>query len=184
MSRPLAPGHMGFPRRKAPTMTLLSVSPIKGKQLDDAYGLIRSMAPGVTHAQWLRFARSIAAKGGILGVFGAGGSMFGLLTWRKEECLRYGTVLLVENFVTFELSRAAPARRALTDAVNALACEEACSAVRLIVSGRTIVDSASARTQGWTSLGLEPDEVVFTRTTDCCCGDPKHRAEAGALLSA
>lgn len=189
MCRPPLPADMDLQRWKAlPMTTLLTVTGIDGKQLEEAYALIRTLAPEVTLARWLDFATPIADagkdKGGVLGVFGEDGSMFGLLTWRKEDCLRYGRVLIVENLVTFELSRAAPARKALSGAVKAIARKEQCSAVRLIVAGRGLVDPGSDKASGWTSLGLEAEGVIFTRKMDCCCGDAELQAEAESLLSA
>lgn len=185
MSRPAMRADMAFQFREALIMTsVMTVSQLSDEQLGESYALIRTLAPEISRAQWLRYARRAADKGGVLGALGEGGAIFGLLTWRREDCLRYGSVLLVENFVTFELSRAAPARKALCETVDAIAKEQGCSAVRLIVAGRGIVDPASNKALGWTSLGHDPDEVILTRKTDCCCGDPEYQAKAEAFLPA
>lgn len=156
----------------AAAMTHFTVAALDDDQLESAYALIRTLAPDVPLERWLTYARAMLHKGGILGLFGGDGeAMFGLLTYRKEDCLRYGLVLLVENFVTFELNRTSPGRKALCAAVEAIAREQGCAAVQLIVGGRGYIDSDSAKTRGWIALGHNAESVILTKGIDCCCGE-------------
>ena len=157
-------------------MTRFTVSDLADEQLESAYALIRTLAPDVSLERWLSYARAMRQKGGILGLFGGDQMLFGLLTYRREDCLRYGLVMLVENFVTFELSHASPGRKALCEAVESLARAQDCAAVRMIVSGRGHIDAQSARTRGWIALGHNAESIVLTKGLDCCCGDmPAHQ---------
>lgn len=132
-------------------------------QLDAAYPLVRAIAPDVSLDQWFDYAREVRRKGGLLGVTVDGGALFGLLTYRKEKSLRRGCVLYIDNYVTFELNRAAPGRRALCEAAEALALKMGCSALEYRVGSRGYADGESAKAQGWVSLGHSLESVVFTK---------------------
>ena len=137
-------------------------------EFEPAFALVRSLAPDVPLRRWLAYARHLKSRGGILGLYGEEGGLFGLLTYRAEECLQLGRVLLVENFHTFELNSSAPGRKALCEAVEALAREGGYSAVQLIVGGRGYVDSASSKLRGWEALGHSADQVVLTKSLAGC----------------
>ena len=139
------------------------VAPIGEAQLPDAYPLVRAFAPEVNYERWLQYARTTQADGGILGLFGEDGNLFGLLTYRHAETLQHGGVVLVDNFVTFELSRSAPGRRALCEAAEALARERGCTAVELITGSRGYADGTSTKAQGWGLLGHQLTGVVFRK---------------------
>ena len=144
-------------------MPLYSVVDIGENALESVYPLVRMMAPEVSLEQWLDYARMTQSRGGLLGLFGPDGSLFGFLAWRKETTLRRGTVLHVDKFATFELSRAGDGRRALCDAAEALARRENCTAVDLRLAGRGYADMATSKADGWTSLGHNLGSVIFTK---------------------
>ena len=77
--------------------------------------------------------------------------------------MRHGLVLALDDFVTFELSRAAPGRAILLDAAEKLARDLGCSALELRLSSRGFADPQSARAEGWASLGLSIDSVIFIK---------------------
>lgn len=132
-------------------------------QLDAAYPLVRTIAPDVSLEQWIAYARETRRNGGLLGVTAHGGALFGLLTYRKEKRLRRGCVLHIDSIVTFELNRAAPGRRALCEAAEALALKMGCSALEYRLGSRGYADGVSAKAQGWVSLGHSLESVVFTK---------------------
>jgi hypothetical protein len=152
-------------------MRRFTVSDLADDQLESAYAPIRTLAPDVSLERWLTYARALQQRGGILGLFGGDGMLFGLLTYRRDDCLRYGPVMLVDNFVTFELNRASPGRKALCEAIEALARAQACAAVRMIVGGRGHIVAGSAKTSGWIALGHNAEAIVLTKRLDCRCGD-------------
>jgi hypothetical protein len=102
-------------------------------------------------------------QGGLLGLFGADGELSGLLSYRLGQRLRHGTVLALEDFVTFELSQAAPGRQALLAAAEELAKLLGCNGVELRIGKRGLADDDTPRALGWTSLGLDLDSVIFVK---------------------
>lgn len=145
-------------------MPIFSVVDIDEKLFDAAYPLIRTAAPGVSAEQWSDYARKVRMRGGLLGLIGAENALFGLLSYRQEESLRHGRIFHVDNFMTFELNRAAPGRRALCEAAEALARKQGCAAIEFSLDSRGYADGGTARAQGWLNLGHTLDAVVFTKS--------------------
>ncbi|MEO5808480.1 MAG: hypothetical protein ABIR51_00105 [Sphingomicrobium sp.] len=129
-----------------------------------AYPLIRTVAPAVTAEQWLDYARKVRMRGGLLGLIGAENALFGLLTYRTEESLRHGRIFHVDNFVTFELNRAAPGRNALCEAAEALARKEGCTVIEFRLDSRGYTEGGTVKSQGWLNLGHSLDAVVLTKS--------------------
>ena len=93
-------------------------------------------------------------------------TLFGLLTYRNEESLRHGRIFVVDNFLTFELNRAAPGRQALCEAAEALARKQGCNAIELRLDSRGYAIDASAKARSWLNLGHRLEAVVFTKILD------------------
>ena len=137
------------------------VDELKTSEADAAFPLVRAIAPEVTLEDWRDYVRRRSMQGGLLGLFGADGEIAGILSYRLGERLRHGTVLALDDFVTFELSRNAPGRHSLLVAAEELALKLGCSGIELRIGARGIADSGSPKLKGWTSLGLDLDSVVF-----------------------
>lgn len=144
-------------------MPIFTVVDIDEKLFDAAYPLVRTIAPDVSAERWSDYARRTRLRGGLLGLIGAGGALFGLVTYRVEESLRRGRLLLLDNFVTFELNRAAPARHALCNAAEAIARDQGCTAIEVRLDSCGYVDQTTAKAQGWVNLGHRPAAVVFVK---------------------
>ena len=144
-------------------MPIFTVVDINENLFDAAYLLIRNIAPEVSPEQWSDYARKAELSGGLLGLVGTEGALFGLVTYRVEESLRRGRFLLIDNFVTFEFSRAAPGRHALCNAAEALAREHGCTAIEVRLDSRGFVDHVTAKAQGWLDLGHSLAAVVFVK---------------------
>lgn len=144
-------------------MSQFRVRELADVELEPAFALVRTHAPGVTLNRWLDYARGLEARGGVLGLFGEAGALFGLLTFREQPCLRYRQVLLVELFVVFELSSAAPGRRALCEAAEELARERECAAVMFVVGSKGYADAGSEKAQRWNAQGHFVDKVILTK---------------------
>lgn len=141
-----------------------SIDELKTSEADAAFPLIRAIAPEVTLDDWRDYARRRSMQGGMLGLFGADGEVTGLLSYRLGERLRHGTVLALDDFVTFELSQTAPGRRALFAAAEDLARQLGCTGVELRIGARGIADAGSSKVGGWIALGLDLDSVVLAAT--------------------
>jgi len=98
-----------------------------------------------------------------MGLFGADDVLTGLFSYRFGERLRHGRVLALDDFVTFELSQAAPARRALITAAADLARSLGCTGLEVRVGQRGLADPSSPRARGWLALGLALDSVIFVK---------------------
>ena len=144
-------------------MPIFSVVDMDENAIAAAYPLVRTVAPEVSAEQWSDYARKLYGAGGLLGLTGADGALFGFFSYRKGDTLRYGCVLHIDIFVTFELNRAAPGRRALCEAAETLARKQGCAAIEIRLDSRGFADSGSAKSQGWLSLGHRLEAVVFTK---------------------
>ena len=133
------------------------------KLFDAGYSLVRTVAPGVSAAQWSDYARKARMRGGLLGLIGAEDALFGLLTYRNEESLRHGRSFVIDNFLTFEFNRAAPGRQALCDAAEALARKQGCAAIEFRLDSRGFAIDRSSKARSWLDLGHSLEAVVFTK---------------------
>jgi hypothetical protein len=140
------------------------VDELKPGESEMAFPLIRAIAADVSLDDWRDYVRRRSMQGGLLGLFGADGEISGLLSYRLGERLRHGTVLAVDDFVTFELSRNAPGRQTLFDAAQELARSHGCAGLELRVGHRGFTDPACQKAEGWMSLGLALDSVVFVKS--------------------
>ena len=130
---------------------------------DAAYPLIRSIAPELSLEDWLDYVERRCPEGGLQGLFDDNGVLVGLFSYRFGERLRHGRVLALDDFVTFELSQAAPGRAALMLAAEDLARSLNCTGLEVRVGSRGFTDNRSSKVQGWVGLGVSLDAVIFTK---------------------
>ena len=147
-------------------MPIFSVVDMDENAFDAAYPLVRTAAPDVSAQQWRVYAGKVRMRGGLLGLMGPQSTLFGLLTYRNEASLRHGRNFVVDNFLTFELNRAAPGRQALCDAAEALALTQGCSAIEYRLDSRGFTIDGSVKARGWLDLGHTLQAVVFTKILD------------------
>lgn len=132
-------------------------------EADAAFPLIRAIAPEVTPDQWLDYVERRCREGGLKGLIGTDGALIGLFSWRLGERLRHGRVLALDDFVTFELSQAAPGREALLRAAGNLGRSLGCTGLEIRLGARGFIDVASPKSVGWVNLGLTLDSVIFEK---------------------
>ena len=161
-------------------MPIFSVVDMDDKLLDAAYPLVRLVAPGVSVDEWLAYARNVRMRGGLLGLVGAENALFGFLIYRSEESLRRGRIFHIDNFATFELNRAAPGRRALCEAAEALARQKGCAAIEIRLDSHGFADARTDKAHGWVNLGHNLEAVVFTKSLANARGakDARHASSA------
>jgi hypothetical protein len=128
-----------------------------------AYPLIRSIAPEVGLEEWVDYVKRRCREGGLIGLFGECGTLVGIASYRLGERLRHGRVLAVDDFVTFELSQAAPGRAALMAAAEERARMLCCTGIEIRTAARGFADSNSQKASGWLALGLALDSVIFVK---------------------
>lgn len=129
-----------------------------------AYPIIRAIAPEISLDDWLDYVRRRGREGGFIGLFDEGGTMVGLASYRICERLRHGRVLTLDDFVTFELSRSAPARAALMAAAEDRARLLGCAGIEVRAGARGLADTDGRKARGWLALGLTLDSVVFVKS--------------------
>lgn len=132
-------------------------------QATAAYPLIRAAAPEVTLEDWLGYVERRCREGGLNGLFDDIGMLIGLFSYRLGERLRHGRVLALDDFITFELSGAAPGRAALMSAAENLARSLGCSGLEVRLNSRGFADAGSAKASGWLALGLTLDSVTLVK---------------------
>lgn len=145
-------------------MPIFSVVDIDEKLLEAAYALVRTVMPDVSAIQWRDYASDARSRGGLLGLVGPQGNLFGFLTYRDEHSLRHGKTLHIDQFVTFELSRLAPGRRILYGAAESLALSRGCKAIELRLGKFGIAHGAVSKAQYWFDLGCSLDSMVFGKS--------------------
>lgn len=131
-----------------------------------AFPLVRAMAPEVGLEAWLDYVERRCREGGLIGLFGADGALVGLFSYRLGERLRHGRVLALDDFVCFELTHAAPARKTLIAAAEDLARSLGCTGLEVRIGQRGCAHAESPKARGWLSLGLELDSVIFVKPLD------------------
>ena len=120
-------------------MTPFTVEPLSRQQIRAVYPLIREAIPGLSLADWLRFAQGATS--------GRRGTQAGIIVARREHhdfpnglfCYRVdpdpalGKVLVAEHFVAVDLLHPQDVLAALVEELDALAKRLGCKAVRSIV---------------------------------------------------
>ncbi|WP_448203693.1 hypothetical protein [Azospirillum sp. sgz302134] len=120
--------------------------PLGQRQIDQAYPLVRAIAPDLAVEQWRAFAAALIGSvdtpapsadtmpadtkpTGIMTVQNARGYLHGLFSYAIEEHLRHGRILAVENFVVLDLFDATGPAEALLHAMDVLARGLGCTAI-------------------------------------------------------
>ena len=111
----------------------------------------RSLAGGSRQATDL-----IERGGGILAARAPDGTIHGVATYEVAKKALLGRVLAVDTLITFELSRRAPARRALCDALDLLGHAFDCRNIVLPIPSKRHVEHRAKTIYGL--LDFEPPE--------------------------
>ena len=131
---------------------------------DAAYPLVRSIAPEVRPEDWRRYVRRRCRGGGFNGLFDSNELLIGLFSYRFGERLRQGRVLALDDFVTFELSQAAPGRSLLMETAERYARNRGCTGIEVRIGARSIANPGAAKASGWLALGMDLESVVFVKS--------------------
>jgi len=113
---------------------------LKLEKVDQAYGLVRLVAPQVSLEAWRDFARGLispseAPESGVLTVEDARGYILGLVGYVVDHDLEYGETLMAKNLIALDgtSSRKREIAFALIKAIEDLARDKRCGAIRTIV---------------------------------------------------
>ena len=118
----------------------ISITPLVAAEIDIAFPLARAAVPGLDAASWRAHARAALSaarqgRGGIMVARRAGRPHpCGLVCYRRERELGRGAVLTASHFVALDILDPGPVLAALVAALEALARELGCGAVRATVA--------------------------------------------------
>ena len=144
-----------------PALSDIVVAPLAPDQIRPAWPLVRVGNPGLSLAQWLRFARRTirpAGSGkprphGVMVARRRGRPLLcGLVCYQRVRDIACGEVLNAGHYIALDIIDPAPVLDALVGAVEALAVELGCSAVRSMVCDNQVALSATLRTGGHAPL--------------------------------
>lgn len=145
-------------------MPQLTVRELGNCDLPSAWPLVRTAAPALGPDRWASYAEALIGRGGgIIGVSGEDGGLYGVATYEAAENLRAGRVLRVGTLVTMELTRRSPVRRVLCEALDRLAPALRCEAVAISIPKRSFAARMTRNANGVAGSGSELEEVVFMK---------------------
>ena len=138
-------------------MPYFTVAQLREDQIGLTFPLARLAGGAPDEKDWIAELADLRAKGGLIGLF-ANDALFGFLSWYEEN-----SVLKVAHFLTCEVSSAAPGRKRLCEAADALARARRCEAVEIRIQNRGYAQAESAKAKGWHQLGHSLDAVIFRK---------------------
>jgi hypothetical protein len=113
-----------------------TAKPLGLRQIDQAYPLVRAIAPDLPVERWRDFAAALigpsgapGTPAGIMTVQNERGYIHGLFTYAAAEDLRCGKILAVDNFVVLDLFNLPAAVSSLLQAMEELAHTLDCTAI-------------------------------------------------------
>jgi len=113
-----------------------TAKPLGLRQIDQAYPLVRAIAPDLPVERWRAFAMALigpsarpAAPAGIMTVQNERAYIHGLFSYAAREDLRFGQILSVDNFVVLDLFNLPDAASSLIQSMEALARALDCTAI-------------------------------------------------------
>ncbi|MFQ5973775.1 MAG: hypothetical protein ACE5Q3_15725 [Alphaproteobacteria bacterium] len=166
--------------------------PLDVRQITQAYPLIRALDPACSLESWRSYAASLTrrSKGveasGVMTAQDADGYIYGLFTYRVVHGLRPARILLVDQFIAFEAVPGQATARALIAAMERLALEWRCGAIKVdgLLPAGPDIGSHDAALDLFRSAGHRPDTEaavhVPLRSEDPPSrpppsGEPRHR---------
>ena len=130
-------------------MAIFAIEHLSGDQLAGAWPVVRMSHSHASAEWWLTEAAALIERGGgILAARTPDGSVHGVATYEVARKALLGRVLAVDTLITFELSRRAPARHALHQALELLANGFDCRSVVVPLPSRGHVQHRAKRLYG------------------------------------
>lgn len=152
-------------------MSCFSVGSMRADETEQAYALVRMLAPEVPPDLWAAFVANCRKAGELLGLRAGDGGIFGLASYRIEERMWRGRIMLIDNFWTLELSRSAPGRALLTAALEAAAAERGCRELRQVIWCGGWPDGEGLALRNHLALADPAAGKRFSKGIDCSCGN-------------
>lgn len=145
---------------------------LEGEELAKAWPLVRLVTPWLDLRGWQQLAQQLRSRGGgVIAVIAPDGCFYGIATYERIDRQPMGHALLVGTFATFELSRRAPVRKFLCDALERLSAVLDCDSIAIaeppggyvptswVDAGR--LDQAFGGEDATTASGAEAGGLLF-----------------------
>jgi hypothetical protein len=139
-------------------MAQFAIEHLSDDQLPEAWPVVRMVDAHANCDWWLSEAAELIERGGgILAARAPDGNIHGIATYAVARKPLLGRVLAVDTLVAFELSRRAPARHALYEALELLASAFDCRSIVLPLPSKDHVEHRTKTLYGLPDSGPEPD---------------------------
>jgi hypothetical protein len=113
-------------------MAQFAIEHLSQDRLAEAWAVVRHSHSHANQQWWIAEGSALIERGGgILAARGRDGALYGLATYEVARKALLGRVLAVDTLISFELSRRAPVRHALCDALELLASAFDCRSIVL-----------------------------------------------------
>lgn len=114
-------------------MTQFTSLELESEELAKAWPLVRLGAPWLDLHGWQQSTEELVSRGGgVIAVVAPDGCFHGIATYERIDRQPMGRALFVGTFVTCELSRRAPVRKFLCDAIERLSAVFDCDAIAIV----------------------------------------------------
>ena len=127
-------------------------------QLREAWPIVRMSNAHANCDWWMSEARELIERGGgVIAARASDGNIYAVATYAVAKEMHVGRVLSVGTMVAFELSRRAPARRALYGALELLASAFDCRTIVLPLPLKAQFQHRAKELYGNRQFGSRPD---------------------------
>jgi hypothetical protein len=138
-------------------MARFAIEHLSEDRLAEAWPIVQQSHSYANADWWISEALALIERGGgVLAARGPDEAIHGVATYRVARKALLGRVLAIDTLITFELSRRAPARHALSEALALLGHAFDCRSVVLPAS-RGRVERTAKTLYGFPDLGPGPD---------------------------
>lgn len=139
-------------------MPRFAIEHLNADQLVEAWPIVRMARAHANCGWWMSEAEALIERGGgILVARAPGDAVYGVATYAVARKPVLGRVLAVDMLISFELSRRAPARQALYEALGLLASAFDCRGIVLPLPSKGGLERRSKRICGLPDSGPQPD---------------------------
>ena len=140
-------------------MPQFAIEQLSEDQLPEAWPVVGMSHAHAKAAWWISEGAALIRRGGgVLAARAPDGTMHGIATYEVTRKARLGRVLAVDTLITFELSRRAPARHALCEALEMLATAFDCRSIVLPLPSKGHVQHRAKMLYGLPDLEV-PDSI-------------------------
>ena len=113
-------------------MAQFAIEHLSENELLEAWPVVQQSHSHATAGWWISEGKALIERGGgILAARAPDGKIYGVATYEVARKALLGRVLAVDTLIAFELSRRAPVRHALCDAIELLASAFDCRSIVL-----------------------------------------------------